>query len=105
MISTAVNVGMEDDVGLNGAISGLYTAAFSLGETCGASMGGRLNDKYGFQWTTTIFACVSFSMFFILMILLCCEISNLRPKSTKGEKMVKRPDIDTDETYLLKNVK
>ncbi|XP_070595954.1 MFS-type transporter SLC18B1 isoform X1 [Erythrolamprus reginae] len=54
MINCAYENGFEEGLSLLGLVSGLFGALWALGSFVGPTLGGFLNEKLGFEWSTVI---------------------------------------------------
>ncbi|XP_053143687.1 MFS-type transporter SLC18B1 isoform X2 [Hemicordylus capensis] len=54
ILSCAYENGFEEGLSLLGLVSGLFSAAWSLGSFVGPVLGGFINDKLGFEWAAAI---------------------------------------------------
>ncbi|XP_072042154.1 MFS-type transporter SLC18B1-like [Amphiura filiformis] len=66
LLNTAKWYGLPDDISTQGIVSGVFNSFFSLGAFVGPTVGGVLQQHYGFPWASTM---VGF-MFVIMAILI-----------------------------------
>ncbi|XP_038052065.1 MFS-type transporter SLC18B1-like [Patiria miniata] len=84
ILNTTKWYGIPFNLGLNGVVSGLWFAAFSLGAVLGPVTSSALTDYYGFDYATTVFACG-----YLVVVLLMCFFGVWEFRCGKGRRLPK----------------
>ncbi|GLV34398.1 hypothetical protein CBL_00325 [Carabus blaptoides fortunei] len=64
----ALSGGLEDNIGTQGIVAGMWTCAFSLGSVIGPAAGGLLLQAYGFSVAATTIAIANITLVFVCLI-------------------------------------
>ncbi|XP_002732493.1 MFS-type transporter SLC18B1-like [Saccoglossus kowalevskii] len=106
MIGTARWYGMQDNFVTYGIVSGVFNGLFSLGSFIGPTVGGAMEQAYGFSWAASVMALIYFTVTTLLIIFCLWEYQcgkGRRIATHRENVIVVPPDLTNDINSPLLN--
>jgi len=95
VLDAAVAGGCSDDLPTYSIVAGVWSGMYSLGEVIGPSVGGLIQEWYGFPTCSTLMAAVTFGL--ALVVLIFFSINGQPVKPVKKDEDDEEEDEEEDD--------